>query len=307
LEYLALLGNVDRSILKVDFGEGFVVESVNIDEFVAFCEDNLLFHDVENKIGFSWSCLPDYSERPSNKVYVVKKHFDDYPTYQGCWGDLDNRVKNLSRERAFEASVASYLNHQINLLRLFNDGDIKFAFEAYYQVHGGEIEPMSCYERENTSSDITFSLFHYDYVKINTFIKANAFVSLPKYVRFALSNYEKSYFTNHVEFDFLALMIALEAIFNDARSELTLRVSRGCAVLLTDSESEASKVFKQVKKFYEKRSRLVHTGDVSTITQSDVHNLRFIVRNALIKVIELSLPKQELSAKLIMKGFNESL
>ncbi|EGR1860735.1 HEPN domain-containing protein [Vibrio navarrensis] len=307
MKYLALLGNVDRSILKIDFGDGFTVESVNVDDFVKFCNDNLLFHDVENKIEHPWSCLPSYPERPSKKVYVIKKHFKDYPIYQGCWGNLDDRISNLPKERAFEASVSAYINHQINLLRLFNDGDIKCAFEAYYQENDDEIEPMSCCERENTSRNIMFSLFHYDYDRINAFIKCNAIELLPKYIRFALSNYEKSYFTNHDEFDFLALMIALEAIFNDAKSELTLRVSRGCAVLLTDNESDANALFKQVKHFYGKRSKLVHTGDISTITSADVHELRFIVRRALVKVIELNLSKQELSEKLIMKGFNDRL
>ena len=79
------------------------------------------------------------------------------------------------------------------------------------------------------------------------------------------------------------------------------------ALSLTDNESDATVLFKQVKHFYEKRSKLVHTGDTSTITPADVHELRFIVRRALVKVIELNLPKQELSMKLIMKGFNESL
>ncbi|EGR3963871.1 HEPN domain-containing protein [Vibrio cholerae] len=307
MKYLALLGNVDRSILKIDFGDGFIVESVNVDEFVNFCNDNLLFHDVENKIDYAWSCLPHYPERSSKKVYVIKKDFKDYPIYEGCWGDLDKRISNLPRERAFQESVSAYINHKINLLRLFNDGDLKCAFEAYYQEHNGEIEPMTCFERENTTRNLMFSLFYCNYDRINSFIKFNEIELLPKYIRFALSNYEKSYFTNHDEFDFLALMIALEAIFNDAKSEVTLRVSRGCAVLLTDNQSEASVLFKQVKQFYEKRSKLVHTGDISSITSADVHELRSIVCRALVKVIELNLPKQELSTKLMMKGFNENL
>ncbi|HIF6199707.1 TPA: hypothetical protein ACX3IX_004695 [Vibrio parahaemolyticus] len=306
MEYMALLGNVDRSILKIDFGEGFRVESVNVDEFVQFCEENFLFSDVENKIRYPWSCLPDYLERQSTKVFVIRKHFENYPTYDGCWGDLNERVNNFSEESAFEKSVSDYINHKLNLLRLFNDGDIKCVFESYYQVHDGEIEPMSGRECGDSSRDMTFSLFHYDYNGINTFLREHPIDSLPKYLKFALSNFEKSYFTNHSEFDFLALMIALEAIFNDAKSELTLRVSRGCAVLLTDNETDAQKLFKQVKDFYGKRSKLVHTGDVSTITITDVHELRFIVSRALLKTMELNLSKQDLSARLLMKGFNES-
>lgn len=307
MKYLALLGNVDRSILKVDFGSGFIVESVNIDEFVDFCNENLFFNDVGNKMVTPWSCCPSYPERPSKKVYVIKKHFKDYPIYRGCFGDLEDRGVNFLKERDFEYSVSAYINQKINILRLFNDGDIKCAFEFYYREHDGEIIQESFCEHANTSRNMIFSLFNYDYASINNFIRNNVIESLPKYIQFAFSNYEKSYFTNHNEFDFLALMIALEAIFNDAKSELTMRVSRGCAVLLTDNESDATVLFKQVKHFYEKRSKLVHTGDTSTITPADVHELRFIVRRALVKVIELNLPKQELSMKLIMKGFNESL
>ncbi|EOW9250946.1 TPA: hypothetical protein AB5D21_003796, partial [Vibrio cholerae] len=73
----------------------------------------------------------------------------------------------------------------------------------------------------------------------------------------------------------------------------------------TNNETDAQKLFKQVKEFYDKRSKLVHTGDVSTITITDVHELRFIVSRALLKTMELNLSKQDLSARLLMKGFNE--
>ncbi|MGF1733669.1 hypothetical protein [Photobacterium kasasachensis] len=306
MEYFALLGNVNRSILKVDFGSGFKVESIEVEDFIHFCNENLVFNDVENKMDYPWSCLQSYSEPPSNKVYVIKKHLPDYPIFEGGWGDLDSRISNLPKEREFEESVSSYINHKLNLLRLLSDGDIKVAFEVFYREVDGEIETISASECDKTSCNQMFSLFYSDYGLVNSFLCKHSIETLPKYIRFALSNYEKSYFTNHIEFDFLALMIALEAIFNDSKSELTLRVSRGCAVLLGKDEEDAKQMFKQVKQFYEKRSKLVHTGDIGLISKRDVHELRFIVSRALFKVMGLNLPKHELSSKLIMKWFGES-
>ncbi|MCE7556452.1 HEPN domain-containing protein [Aliivibrio fischeri] len=306
MEYLALLGNVDRSILKVDFGSGFKVESIELSDFIKLCNESFVFSDVENKVEHPWSSIPSYPERPSKKVYVIKKHLSDYPIYNGCWGDLDNRIENLPKENEFEYSISSYINHKLNLLRVLSHGDIKVAFEVFYNYVDGQIDTMSAYECDKTSRNQMFSLFHSDYDLVNQFLAEYSLESLPKYIKFALSNYEKSYFTNHYEFDFLALMIALEAVFNDAKSELTLRVSRGCAVLLGDNEVDAEKLFKQVKQFYSKRSKLVHTGDIGLITKSDVHELRFIVGRVLFKVMKLKLPKHELSTKLIMKGFGDS-
>lgn len=305
MKYLALLGNVDRSILNVEFGNGFTIEPMNVDDFVDFCNKNLLFSDVENKLYDSWSCLPLYPDRPSKNVYILRNSFDDYPVSEYINGLSD--IRNCADENEFQASVSVYINRVLNLLRLLNDGDIKCAFEVYYNKTNHEIDAIAGLENSKTSQNQIFSLFHYDYMKVNTFIKNNLYNPPQEYIKFALSNYEKSYFTNHIEFDFLALMIALEALFNDGGSELTLRVSRGCAVLLTDNEVEASTLFKQVKCFYSMRSKLVHTGNINTIRLADVYELRFIVRRALVKIIELNLSKSELSQKLLMKGYNESL
>lgn len=306
MEYFALLGNVDRSILRVDFGSGYKVESMDVDDLIEFCNDNFVFSDAVNKVHDQWSCLPSYSERPSKKVYVVKKHLPDYPTYNESSGDLDSRIGNLLKEKVFEESISTYINHKLNLLRVLSHGDIKVAFEVFYLETEGEIETISACEYSKTSRNQMFSLFYSDYNLVNSFLTKHSIETLPKYIKFAVSNYEKSYFTNHNEFDFLALMIALETMFNDSKSELTLRVSRGCAVLLGKDEADASTLFKQVKQFYEKRSKLVHTGDVGSISETDVHELRFIVSRALFHVMELNLPKDELSTKLIMKGFGES-
>jgi hypothetical protein len=101
-------------------------------------------------------------------------------------------------------------------------------------------------------------------------------------------------------------MLAFEAIFNDGKQELRNKVSRGCAVLLGKTKESSRTTFKDVRDLYDKRSILVHTGDNSKITRTDVVLLKTYVRKSLQRVVELGMPKENLSVELSEAGFGNS-
>ena len=104
----------------------------------------------------------------------------------------------------------------------------------------------------------------------------------------------------------LLLMIALEILFNVSHQELSYRVSRGTAIALAETRDDGREIFAAVRKFYGKRSKLVHTGEAS-VDAEDVIGLRAYVRRAILSVGELKLPKAELGKRLDAAGFGDSL
>lgn len=303
MEYIALLGNVNKSILGIDLGDGFKIKQMHLFDFAQCCEEEFGIEDVWAKIDFHWGCVHDDRYRPEF-VYIITKTFDDYPMPLDS-EDSESRMQSLPLELGFRDAVSKYLNDKVTKLRLLREGSIRISLECYFELDedgfrefkGGSESTLPCEHRlyELTgSSEIDLA---------NTFLKSLSIAKLPKYLRFALSNFEQSYEVTHKEFEYLSLMIALEALLNDGKSELRLRISRGCAVLLGHTIDESQEIFKNSRDLYDKRSVLVHTGDGSKVTELDVLSLKDIVRRSLKKSLELNLPKQELSKLLMESGF----
>jgi hypothetical protein len=100
-------------------------------------------------------------------------------------------------------------------------------------------------------------------------------------------------------------MIGAEVLLNDGRGELSYRLARGMAVLLGSAEDEAWQIFRQVKKLYEKRSSLVHSGFAKNLTLEDMLTLRDLLRRTLKAIHSLGLPKAALVERLTSTGFGQ--
>jgi hypothetical protein len=101
-------------------------------------------------------------------------------------------------------------------------------------------------------------------------------------------------------------MIATEVLFNDGSYELKYRITRGMAVLLGTNKNECHEIYSNMKKLYDKRSGLVHTGKAA-ISTTDVILLRHYLRNSIKELLRLRLSKTELSKKLMENGFGQRL
>ncbi|CDG54825.1 MULTISPECIES: HEPN domain-containing protein [Halomonadaceae] len=310
MKYLALLGNVDSSILGIDLGDGFVIEEMTMVDFADMCEGSFITADVWSKLDHEWGCVPFGSYYRPEYVYIIKKNLDDYPEFQGDPADIEAHMPYWEMQHKFHGQISKYLGDRINKLRLFKEGSIRISIEFYYTDEDDELEMFSSMENTLFCENRLFSLNQNEVPLVNEYLSSQLIGKLPKYLEFSLSNFEQSYHVPHIEFEFLSLMISLEALLNDGKTELRLRVSRGCAVLLGEDRESSREIFKVARELYDKRSALVHTGDRKKINKNDVLKMKELVRKSLKRALELNLSKQDLSQLLMESGFgrlNENL
>ena len=303
MEFLGLLGNVDHSILEIDFGRGFVVEAMDMSEFAHICEEDFGIADVWFKLDYDWGCCSQDQFKRPDYVYLIRKTLHDYPEYSGKDDDIKARVAYWDVEHTYQDKIIDYLQGQIRKLRLLKEGSIRLSLELFVRIEDDSWEMDSSRESTSACENRLFFLTRRELREANAYLSDGLIDSKHKYLQFAVQNFELSYSISQYQLEFLSLMISLEALLNDANSELRFRVSRGCAVLLGKTKAESNSVFKLVKNLYDKRSVLVHTGDQSKIAKADVLQLKDIVRRSLRVSLELSLPKAELSTLLMEKGF----
>lgn len=303
MKYLALLGNVDDSILGVNLGHGFSIEEMAMVDFANICEDDFCIADVWPKLDHEWGCVPWESYYRPEFVYVIKKNLSDYPVFDGDPSDIEAHKPFWDLEHKYHSKVSQYLDDKLRKLRLFKEGSIRVSIEFYYSEDEGVHEMNSSIENTLFCEHRPFSLSPAEIVSANEFLLSESKQKLPKYLDFALSNFEQSYHVPHIEFEFPSLMISLEALLNDGNTELRLRVARGCAVLLGEDKETSRAIFKLARELYDKRSVLVHTGDRTKVSKEDVLNMKDLVRRSVKRALELGLSKQDLSQLLMENGF----
>lgn len=303
VRYAALLGNVDKTILRIRIGDGFAVEEWPIEEFVAFYEDmhGSAEHDVWCKLDGEWGYGHGKRYRPKN-VYVVTKRFDDFPI--GPTGtNIDKEMEQFKRRIQFESQQTTLLGDKISKLRLFAEGSLKICVEFFYTEEDGIPEMVSSREETLHCENRLFRVGTRDLSVIQELLESSPLATGHKYISFAIENFLQSYRVAQPELEFISLMLALESIFNDGKQELRNKVARGCAVLLGRTKQSSRTVFNDVRDLYDKRSVLVHTGDRSKIKHADVLALKSYIRKSLLRVVQLGLPKDQLSIQLTEAGF----
>jgi hypothetical protein len=306
IQYLALLGNVDRSILHVSLGDGFVLAAWPTDRFVSFYEKmhGSAEHDILFKVEEEWGCSGGRKYRPKS-VYVVEKNLPNFPIEMVSSQPQPERMSELFRRMAYEKEQSELLADKVRKLRLCAPGAIKVCVEFFYSVEAEELEMQASTEESLHCTNRLFKIRKADLPKIQELMEQPPLSYAQKYIAFALDNYNQSYRVAQTHLEFLTLMLALEAIFNDGKQELRNKVSRGCAVLIGRNKDESRRVFKGVRDLYDKRSVLVHTGDTSKVRECDVEELHAFVRQGLVRALALDLPKDKFTAILQEAGFGQ--
>ena len=98
-------------------------------------------------------------------------------------------------------------------------------------------------------------------------------------------------------------MLGMEALFNPGQGEVSYRISWSCAALLTNDKGQFEAVYRQAKKLYSKRSKLVHTGKLGVVSHEDVLELRGLVRRSIVGCYRTGLDKKDLMRELHAGGF----
>ncbi|WP_349617370.1 hypothetical protein [Azotobacter salinestris] len=272
-------------------------------KFAEMCEEEFIQSDVWPKLDYEWGCVPSDSHYRPKHVYIIKKDLPDYPKGDLGLKDIDKSISYWKTKHAYEQSISNYIEDKIEKLRLIKEGSIKISIEFFYKETQDGREMLSSAESSLFCENRLFALTPEEIKIANRFLSTTPKAKPQKYIQLALENFHLSYQIHHKEFEFLSLMISLETLLNDGKTELRLRVARGCAILLGHDEQSSREVFKLARDLYDKRSVLVHTGDRQKITENDTLLMKDIVRRTLKAALTLNLPKQDLSSILLESGF----
>lgn len=306
IRYLALLGNVDKSILQVSLGDGFSIVAWPTDRFVSFYEKmhGSAEHDILFKVDEEWGYCEGRKYR-AKTVYVIERVLHEFPTETAASSREPEWRNQLYRRMAYERSVSEFLKDKIAKLRLCAPGTLNVCVEFFYSADEGELDMQASSEEILHCTNRLFKVKKATLPQIQALLGQPPLSRAQKYIAFALDNFNQSYRVAQVHLEFLTLMLALEAIFNDGKQELRNKVSRGCAVLIGRNKEESRRVFKGVRDLYDKRSVLVHTGDTAKVGEVDVLQLHSYVRQGLARALALNLSKDKFTAVLQEAGFGQ--
>lgn len=99
----------------------------------------------------------------------------------------------------------------------------------------------------------------------------------------ALEFYNDSFESEKISSRYILIFSALESIFNLDMEDVTEKISRYSAKLLTEeNDKEYNQVYSDIKKLYKKRCDYIHGSKTNNILDEDEKLLRFYVRKIII-------------------------
>lgn len=284
IHFMGLLANTDSSILQVTLDHGFKIHAMSKEDCVS------LLSDLE--------CLPhmriyrillEYSLISENKLYYIV-----------------NSVENDAELGGFKENfVHGYLDPAIRLMRLFKEGNICIPLEYYYFSDYDTPKLFISEDRSLHVSPAPYKLESSEIPDLQGFIQNTKLPFKESSLQLAFGSFELSYQIRDRNMSFLSLMISLEALLNPDRYEVTHRVSRNTAVLLGRDKEDSKTIFSEIKDLYNKRSKIVHTGNSNSIDEGDLLKLRHYVRESIKEINKIGDNKDELLKILDSCGFGE--
>jgi len=300
LHFLASLSWADDSLLGLEVARGIKIEKWSIERFIAIMKDFTSFDENGcREVLRDQFCL-DENEK---SVYVISGSYNVKITDEK---PLLPHIRKLEAE-GYGGYIRKAKNG-IRLMRLYKEGSLGIPDIYIYRKNRNVIDLEINYSnlRLHGPPEVQYSLTATEKEDIGRFLKRHSLPFSPPYIQLAFDNFDLSFNNQHLNLDFLCLMIAAEVLFNDGSYELKYRITRGMAILLGTNKTECHEIYSNMKKLYDKRSRLVHTGKAS-ISLTDVILLRRYLRNSIKELLRLRLSKTELSKRLMETGFGQSL
>ena len=302
VQFLGVLENVDSSILNVDFGKGFKVEMMSRGQALAALPPGY----GASRSGRSDILTPRPFQGASTDLYVIRKTFESWAT---TIADVPGAVVD---DPAYDDTflVTNYLMPRIEVMRLFKEGYVRLGPYVIWETgEDGKVEQeaySSDYEGRAVGpwrSKEVYSIKKEDVDGLQRFLGEVQVPFREEYLRLAHWNFESSYTDRRDAQAFLSLMLGMEALFNPGQGEVSYRISWSCAALLTNDKGQFEAVYRQAKKLYSKRSKLVHTGKLGVVSHEDVLELRGLVRRSIVGCYRTGLDKKDLMRELHAGGF----
>ena len=200
--------------------------------------------------------------------------------------------------------VRGYLEPLFRLMRLFKEGDVCVPVRFYYH------DKMPGAIHLESGRHVSKEPYHLESKEMSILRSFTESIELPfkrDFLNLAFENFELSYDIPDMDLAFLVLMIGLETLLNPSEYELRHRISRNTAVLLGENRENSEEIFAEVKKLYDKRSDIVHSGKRRIIERGDLLKLRDYLRKAIIKMNRVGKEKEEITDLLDSHGFGEEI
>lgn len=312
-ETYAIYNNVDESILQINpviepYGYKFImIDLVTLEKKFA----GLFLPNIELKSGDTVFY--------ENVQATFSREFIDALQNHHIGMDLFIRAKVflLTSNEIVEQKIedGSFTTHSImdaigkmqrfttaltNHLRLTSKGDIYSPFIFQSAINNRKLvsrlfTPPSYYSFQ------TFSLSENEIAnlkkKFNPTFETNGLTEL------AISNFFLIYETRDWRTKFVILMICLECIFNHGAEQIAHTVSRHLALILSANKEEFELHYKQIKKLYSVRSKIVHGDIPKNKEESDILKLEDYVRFSINYCLNNNFTKESLFRHLNSKGY----
>jgi len=304
IHFLGVMANTDNTVIKLKLQHGFEFEGLPKNDVVTLISniDDRDWFESFKDLSFS-GCVPPNGH--GDLCVVVKNSFS---------GNIEVDAQGRAWAEVWWPSVCDfqnkfvedYLKAVLQLMRLFKEGRISLPGVRYF-CYEANVPKLLLGTRVDSCSgkEPCYSLTPNEIPNIQYFLENTSLPFGDATLRLAHEDFELSYRANTDHLSFLTLMIAMEVLLNPSDRELRYRVSRNSAVLLGNDHDEAEKIFKGMKELYDKRSKLVHTGDRSILNWDDVLKLRQYARETIKEVHKTGMNKGDLLAMLNTCGFGQ--
>lgn len=298
IHFIGLLANTDSSIENLKLEHDFKIDSFTDQEgYEFFCNlFSLSIKEIGYRLNIDYHCL-NYDEK---KFYFISNSIEDKI-------NLDKGAIPPREIDIFESTmVQKYLDKKLSLMRLFKEGNICMPSHYYYYFENNK---PKTYVGHTTTLRFTFEPYSINKKEISDLQKFITTTKIPfeySYLQLAFGNFELSYKILEKHLSFLSLMMSLETLFHPSEhGELRYRISRNVATLLgKNSDKESKTIFTEVQNLYDKRSKLVHTGNKSIVKESDLPLLRYYVRESIKEIYKINKDKDDLLELLNSRGFS---
>lgn len=295
--FFAPLTNVNDAITRVNFGTRISAVRRSSQYVVDRICDAPWMHPFHARVAMDGLRIaPEYVPT----AYAFEATFVSHAK------NVDHRVE----EQLFDSARAE-ADRLLRILRLFREGDIHLPFTSWLVFNKRKLALLASWgDISGNTHVLPYELSGDDPQQVSALIRCMRNLTPPEYVKLAWDHFDCSYSTSYDRSDvnmFLSLSISLEALFNDGGQELSYRIARALAITLGETEYEAHTIFDTAKAIYNKRSRLVHTGNVAIVTFHDVLLLRSLLRRAIVKLAVAGLPKAELMRRITGAAFGMNI
>lgn len=216
--------------------------------------------------------------------FVHQSIIDDLNKYQES--EIYDRFAIIHKEKVKFGPKKIYDIY--NFLLILFPSTLTVDYIVDFQVIQDELRFSSIFKTKEAYSqdEEKLSLKSVNIELVNDFIK-NYYKEHLKvnYLKFSIQNYINAFDSNYYHFSFIAFCISLESITN-GNSELLYRLARNIAVICGKDANTSDIIFKNIKKIYSLRSKIVHGADFDDDLVSDyLYYLECIVSKTITELL----------------------